>query len=305
MSSSPVDSLVIGTRGSDLALVQSRHVGGLLEKTGSVCRLDIIKTRGDRIQDVPLASMPGKGFFTKEIEDALLAGTIDLAVHSLKDLPTESPPGLQVAAIPSREDPRDCLLLKPEAVDEKEPGIPIKAGGIIATGSIRRKTQVKYLRQDLGFADLRGNVPTRVRKLRETSEYHGIVLANAGLRRLGLDLSDLFVLPLDPKLFLPAPGQGALGLQTRDPDDRVVNRVRSLADPLATRTVAAERRLLALLAGGCHLPLGAHATMAGDEVLLHAFLGDTERWGAARRIEVSGKDPDEVAHLAFRSLLQG
>jgi len=261
--------IVIGSRGSDLALWQAHHVQALLRalEPGLDCPIEIIRTQGDRLSDESArqkgdttdgwASADGKGFFTKELEDALLAGRIDVAVHSLKDLPTVSPAGLAVTAIPEREDPHDVWI---GTAGPRE----IAAGARIGTSSLRRKSQLRAFRSDLVYEDLRGNVPTRVRKQAE-GQYAAIVLARAGLLRLGL-------LPahahrLDFELVLPAPGQGALGIQTRDEATDAVRLIGRLDHRAARLAVTAERALLNRLEGGCLVPVGAHAELADDGAL--------------------------------------
>ena len=206
------------SRGSNLALWQAEYVANLIGKDKT--EIIIIKTKGDQIQNVSFEKMEGKGFFTKEIESALLSKQVDLAVHSLNDLPTEIIPGLKVAAIPVRENPSDLLLIRPEAADA-ERKLKVKQGAVIGTSSLRRLAQLKLADDSVQVEPLRGNVNTRLRKIRE-KQYDAIVLAYAGIMRLGLDVSDLniFEMPLD--LFLPAPAQGALGLQTRSDDDATI-----------------------------------------------------------------------------------
>jgi hydroxymethylbilane synthase len=258
----------IGSRGSDLALWQARHVQSLLAAShpGDEFPIDVIRTQGDRIQDRPLYKVEDKGFFTKEIEDALLGGRIDLAVHSLKDLPTVSPEGLTVGAVPPREDPRDVWLSRD--------GVPLMEaarGSRIGTSSLRRQAQLRALRPDFAFEELRGNVPTRVRKLRE-GLYDAVVLARAGLYRLGLLPEDAQELPLE--WILPAPGQGALGVQVRSDDHELMARVSHLEDRGARLAVTAERALLGRLQGGCLVPVGACGEMDGDRLRLRAMVAD-------------------------------
>jgi hydroxymethylbilane synthase len=293
--------LTIGTRGSDLALTQARWVAGQLSALGVDTRIEVIRTQGDEMQHLSFDKLEGKGFFTKEIEDALLDGKVDLAVHSLKDLPTESPAGLAIAAIPQREDPRDCLLIRREAWDASGDKLPLFEGASIGTSAVRRKAQVAFLRPDLRSIDLRGNVPTRVERLRE-GRYDAILLARAGLARLGLDLGDLVAVPLATDLFIPAPAQGALGLQVRADDEAVHSVVARLDRPEIVRMVDTERKLLSLLEGGCQLPLGAHATPKGEGICLLAFFGPSEDPSEARRVELFGADPLELAQRAHQEL---
>ena len=253
--------LRIGSRGSKLAIWQAEWVRARLEERGLPCLIEIIKTTGDKILDVPLARIGGKGLFTKEIEEALLEERIDLAVHSLKDLPTELPQGLTVASIPQREDPRDALV-----------GAALNAlprGARVGTSSLRRSAQLRALRPDLEILDVRGNVDTRVRKQRE-GRYDALVMASAGLTRLGLEAH--IAERLNPAIFLPAVAQGALAIETRDDGGDAWKACQTLSDPRATAEVTAERALLAGLGGGCQVPLGAHAQAHDDQLELRAVV---------------------------------
>jgi hydroxymethylbilane synthase len=249
--------LVIGSRGSQLALWQAHWVEARLAALGLESRIEIIKTTGDRVTSVPLSSVGGKGLFTKEIEDALLAREVDLAVHSLKDLPTEIPEGLQITAIPEREDPRDAMVGKRLA--------ELRKGAKVGTSSLRRSAQLRRLRPDLQVESVRGNVDTRLRKLDE-GQYEAIVLAAAGLMRLGW--SDRIAETLDPEVMCPAVGQGALAVETR-----VGELTCQTLDHAETRAaVTAERALLAALGGGCQTPIGAHAQVIGAQVRITAIV---------------------------------
>ena len=234
--------LTIGTRGSDLAMWQANFVRSILENDhGQTVRINIIKTAGDRIQHLSFDKMEGKGFFTKELEEALLAGEIDLAVHSLKDLMTTQPDGLKLGAVGYRFDRRELLLIRPGSV-AGDGVLPVKEGGIIGTSSARRKCQIVHHNPTLEIKDLRGNVPTRINKLRE-EQYDAIIIAYAGVLRLELDLSDLVARPLDPLQFFPAPAQGILGIQIRANDNRVEQDYRQArhardGDPGRSRTRA-------------------------------------------------------------------
>lgn len=247
--------IVIGTRGSELALWQANHIRDCLLAGHSdvEVELEIIRTRGDKVLETPLHAMLDKGLFTRQIEDALLAGKVDLAVHSLKDLPTESPERLALAAVPTREDPADALISKDGLALADLP-----AGSAVLTGSLRRGAQLLHLRPDLELRPLRGNVRTRLRKLTE-SDAAATVMARAGLVRLGLD--GHITERLDPTEFLPACGQGALGLQIRQDDAVVHDRLAFLDDPDARYAVSAERGFLAALGGGCQAPVGAYARL--------------------------------------------
>lgn len=297
----------LGTRGSDLALTQSRHIASLLQASGTPTQLVEIITQGDRVTHLSLDKIEGKGFFTTEIEQALLAGRIDLAVHSLKDLPAEPTDGLCVAAIPKREDVRDTLLIHPSSYAPSAPLWPIARGTLVGTSAVRRKAQMLAHRSDLKTYDLRGNVPTRVRKLRE-GKVGAILLAEAGLRRLNLDLSDLHVQRLAPDVFVPAPGQGALALQCRSGDADTVKALMALHHAHDAALVHAERGLLALLKAGCHVPLGAHALWQGKQLELHVFFGGQGQGSqdvhahAPSRFTVSAPTPDAVSALAFAHL---
>ena len=297
----------LGTRGSALALTQSGHVAQLLEATGTPCKLVEIVTQGDRVTHLSLDKIEGKGFFTTEIEEALLSGRIDLAVHSLKDLPAEPTKGLCIAAIPAREDVRDTLIIREDSHAPDAPLWPIAQNTVVGSSAVRRKAQMLWHRPDLKTYDLRGNVPTRVRKLEE-GQVGAILLAEAGLRRLQMDLSHFIVHRLPPEVFVPAPGQGALALQCRSDDTHTVRALRALHHPQDATLVQAERGLLALLKAGCHVPLGAHGRWAGQQIELHVFFagqgqgcGDTEAH-PAERFTVSAANAEAVSSVAFAHL---
>ena len=248
----------IGTRGSRLALAQAGGIRDALAAAlpGSEPELIVIKTSGDRFVDRPLREIGGKGLFVKEIEQALVDGAIDCAVHSMKDLPGELAPGLVLAAVPNREDPRDVLVTRSASSLEDLP-----RGARIGTSSTRRRALCRALRPDLELAELRGNVDTRLRKL-ENGEVAGILLAAAGLRRLGVTPAGAHA--LDPTAFVPAIGQGALALETRDDHFRdLVGRLDHAESAVRAR---AERAVLAALGGSCHTPIAAHAVVDGDTI---------------------------------------
>jgi hydroxymethylbilane synthase len=250
--------LTIASRGSQLALWQARWVAARLAERGQETRIEIIKTTGDKITDVPLAKVGTKGLFTKEIEEALLDGRADLAVHSLKDLPTELPAGLVLAAIPEREDPRDAILGK--RLDD------LAAGARVGTSSLRRAAQLRRLRPDLVIESVRGNLDTRVRKLEE-GQYDAIVLAAAGLKRLGWGEKIAEILPAP--VMCPAVGQGALAIETAAAGQAAGRASCAALDHPPTRAaVTAERGVLAALGGGCQVPIGAHATVTDGMVHL-------------------------------------
>lgn len=246
----------IGTRGSDLALWQANFVKASLEKLGQQVEIQIIHTQGDKIQDLSFDKLEGKGFFTKEIEQALLDNQVDLAVHSHKDLETKSPEGLTIAAVSDREDPSELLLIRKESVvlDQKW---NLKQNAIIGTSSARRKSQILAHRSDLTIKDLRGNVPTRINKLRE-GNYDAILLAKAGVNRLELDLSDLHCETLNETEFIPAPAQGVLGLQIRSEDIELANILSELNHRETQAQIEIERGVLKKMEGGCQLPLGVY-----------------------------------------------
>ena len=286
------DHLVIGSRGSKLALWQSEWVRSRLEalRPDVRVRVEVYKTQGDVMRDVPLSVIGGKGVFTKELEEALLAGRIDIAVHSLKDLPTTLPDGLAITAVTERGDPRDALVLRPDGARDSASLKRLPEGAVVGTSSLRRQAQLKGLRPDLLVKDLRGNVDTRLRKL-DAGEYDAIILAAAGLRRLGLDGRISAYLPAEE--MLPAVGQGALGVETRTGDERVGALV-SLLEHAPTRAACtAERALLFALGGGCQVPIAAHATVARDRLRLEALVAAPGGESVIRdAIE------DEAAHAA-------
>jgi len=249
-----MQKIVIGSRGSELALWQAYHVKAQLETLGCEVELKIIKTQGDIIQHLSFDKMEGKGFFTKEIEAALLEKSIDLAVHSHKDLETNPPKGLVVAAVSEREDPADLLLIRKTSIDPTQRW-GLKSKAIVGTSSARRKSQVLRFRPDIELKDLRGNVPTRIHKLRDDN-YDAILLAKAGVTRLKIDLSEFEVVTLNPTEFVPAPAQGVLGLQIREEDASLANILDQLDDKETRARIAIERKVLNRLDGGCQLPLG-------------------------------------------------
>ena len=301
-NAAPENVCRIGTRGSDLALWQAHTIQGKLKELGVETVIEIIKTRGDRIDNIPFSELEGKNFFTKELEDAQLAGRVDLAVHSLKDLATEMPPGLILTAMVGREDPRDVLLARPEAIDQAKLDagdvLPLKSGAKIGTSAARRQAQIRFLRGDLEIVDLRGNVPTRVNRLRE-GLYDGILLARAGLLRLELKLDDLFVKPLDVDEFVPAPAQGMLGIQCRENDTWQPSLSR-LDCPEAGRAVAAERQLLKRLEGGCQLPFGINIQPATEEWCLEVFLAGSR--DEPLRLTLEGSDLDALVNECWEMI---
>lgn len=263
--------VVIGTRGSPLALWQANWVADSLRECqpGLVVELQVVKTIGDQIQDRPLEAIGVRGAFTKELDHALLEGVVDIVVHSLKDVPTEPAEGTIIAAVPVREDPRDVFIGKGASRFEELPH-----GASVATGSLRRQAQLKVLRPDLVVEGLRGNIDTRLRKLRESATLQGIILARAGVKRLGLEQHVTQVLELHD--WLPAPGQGALGIATRADNTDSMEVARLLDDAATHAAVDAERALLARLEGGCHVPIGTYAAVHGDHLTLDALVASPD-----------------------------
>ncbi|HPO14892.1 MAG TPA: hydroxymethylbilane synthase [Candidatus Hydrogenedentes bacterium] len=299
------NEIVIGTRGSALARTQTGMVAEDITRLTSIpTKIVIIKTEGDRIQDVPLHMVDGKGFFTKELEEALLGQRIDLAVHSLKDLPIESPPGLTIAAIPSREMANDLLLVREDVVDKANPYL-LPVNPVIGTSSKRRALQIKALHPSARIKELRGNVPTRVTKL-VNGQYDAILVAAAGFRRLGLSAQGYRVIILGFDAMLPAPGQGALALQVRSEDSTLLGLLAGLHDENTAKAVEAERNALGLLGGGCGMPLGIYAECDGKGLSMQALLGpdDWQLQDAPKfmRGRASGDTPLETARHTVEAL---
>jgi hydroxymethylbilane synthase len=291
--------LIIGTRGSDLALWQAHHVQALLTENGFESQLKIIKTQGDRIQDIGFDKMEGKGFFTKELEEHLLNAEIDIAVHSHKDLETNLPEGTMVAAVLERADARDVLISLAHSTDSTG---NLKSAPVIGTSSARRKAQAREIWPDADIRDLRGNVPTRIEKLRK-GDYDAILLAKAGLDRLGLDLSEFHVRVLETNEMVPAPAQGALAIQTRDNDRFTVEAVSKLNRPEVKRMVDAERLVLNRLEGGCRLPLGVYCTKIIDGFKMN-FSFSPLMGGPLLKDEMFGEDPFVMAMLTIDVISQ-
>lgn len=295
-----VDTLRIASRGSELALWQSRAVQAALRAGDPALAVEIqvMKTTGDVILDVPLAKIGDKGLFTKELDAALLSGAADLAVHSLKDVPTRLPDGLVLAAVTEREDPRDVLLLPPGASGDLG---SLPAGARVGTSSLRRRAQLQALRPDLSVLDLRGNLNTRLAKL-DRGDYDAIVLAAAGVLRLGW--ADRIAAYLGPPAWLPAVGQGALAIVSRADRADVIDRLRILHDPHAAACTAAERALLRALEGGCQVPIGALGRVEGDRVVLHGLVAELDG-GRIIRVEESGAadEAEAVGRRAADALL--
>ncbi len=293
-------TIIIGSRGSDLALWQAHYLQDQLKANGHTSKIKIIKTKGDTIQHLSFDKIEGKGFFTKEIEDQLLDGNIDVAVHSMKDLPTTNPEGLRIAATSYREDPSDTLLIRNTFYDPKA-SLRLKEGTVVGTSSARRKAQLKDLNPSIVTEDIRGNVPTRIQKLRDR-HFGAIVLATAGLNRLQLDVSDLTVVELHPREFVPAPAQGVLAYQTRSDDMEM----RKIIGQIGNREVAyctnIERKVLQMMDGGCHLPLGVYCEQ--DQ------MGNYHTWAAmadgsdqpVRRCKISQSTSAGLANEIYNNL---
>jgi hydroxymethylbilane synthase len=301
-------NLRIGSRGSQLALWQANHIAGLLRGHGHSIEIQIIKTTGDRLQEVTFAQIGSKGMFTKEIEEALAEGRVDLAVHSLKDLPTELPEPFALAATPPRVDPRDAFL---SVKYSNLPALPV--GARVGTSSQRRRAQLKALRPDIEAVEFRGNVDTRLRKLAE-GQVDAILLAAAGLDRLGT--AEWVRERLDPKDFCPAAGQGALGIETRKGDAATIAAVAFLDHADTRFAVTAERAALAALGGGCQVPIGIYcragcALGAGEREVswdeIFAVVAAPETGSAVRihyRSPRCDSDPAALGRLAARMLLE-
>jgi len=277
----------IGSRGSDLALWQANHVRKQLENLGCSVDITVIKTQGDAIQHLSFDKLEGKGFFTKEIEQALLTNQVDLAVHSHKDLETTPPEELVIACVSEREDPSDLLLIAKTAVNASQHW-GLKDGAIVGTAAARRKSQVVRYRADVEIRDLRGNVPTRIQKLRDGG-YDAILLAKAGVDRLQIDLSEFHVHVLDPEEFVPAPAQGVLALQIRKSDQSLFEILQKMNHPEVQKRIAVERKVLNLMDGGCQLPLGVYCTPDHAVYVSHATnWEDGADWYEYRAEELDG-----------------
>ena len=295
-------NITIGTRGSDLALWQANFVKAQLEELGIEVRLKIIKTKGDNIQHLGFSKMEGKGFFTKEIEDSLLRGDIDMAVHSMKDLPTTSPEGLTITAVSYRENPTDTLVICSDCNDDALP-LRIKKGGRVGTSSARRKAQLLSLRPDLEVVDIRGNVPTRLNKL-VSEQFDAIMLATAGLQRLKIDLAQFHVVELNPREFVPAPAQGVLAYQTCTTDLATRRLLKNIHQSEVARVTNVERKALNLLQGGCQMPFGMYCEQdqAGN---YHVWAAQAHAWNTpVARVNFSSSTSYGLAERVVKELEQ-
>lgn len=287
------DKIVIGTRGSKLALWQAYYTKAQLEALGIEIELKIIKTKGDKIQHLSFDKIEGKGFFTKEIEDQLLSGEIDMAVHSMKDLPTSSPEGLVVTAVSYRENPADSLIINKTSYVEGKP-LNIPHGAVVGTSSARRKAQLLHFRPDLTIKDIRGNVGTRLRKLKEDG-FDAIVLAAAGVARLEMDLSDFQVVTFNPKEFVPAPAQGVLAFQTRTKDLATRRVLKNIHDKDVAACTNVERKALSLIEGGCHTPVGIYC-VRDTNGYFHVWAAMSDGWDKPiRRVQISSSTSHNLA----------
>jgi hydroxymethylbilane synthase len=288
------NTLRIGSRGSQLALWQANHIAALLRARGHGVEIEIIHTTGDKITDVALAKVGTKGMFTKEIEEALAAGQVDLAVHSLKDLPTELPPGFEIAAITERQDPRDAFCSRLYSRIEDLP-----PGARVGTSSLRRQAQLKAIRPDLDVHPLRGNVDTRLRKL-EQGEYDAIILAAAGLQRLSK--TELLKQVIPTHVMCPAAGQGALAIEIRAGDEVLGTALSFLNDRDARAATTCERALLNRLGGGCQVPIGAFAELRQGKLHLESVVADPDGTKVLRDSR-DGDDPVKLGDDAGEALL--
>ncbi|MGR6130071.1 hydroxymethylbilane synthase [Paenibacillus sp. SER-28] len=293
-------TIVVGSRQSALALTQTGHV---IEDLNALCAkhgMDLqfvvkkILTKGDRILDVTLSKVGGKGLFVKEIEQALLAGEIDMAVHSMKDMPSELPEGLVNGAVPRREDPRDCLItLGAKSLED------LPQGAKVGTSSLRRASQIKSMRPDLQLEPVRGNIDSRLKKL-ETEGFDAIILAAAGLHRMGWKERITSYIPEED--CLPAVGQGALGIECRASDEELLALLRLYNDRDTSATVAAERTFLGVLNGGCQVPIGAHAVWAGQEISLTGMVGSPDGEVILKET-LQGNDSQKLGEAVAASLI--
>ncbi len=290
----------IGTRGSKLALWQAEYTKAKLEEIGVEVTLQIIKTKGDRIQHLSFDKMEGKGFFTKEIEDALLNGEVDLAVHSMKDMPTKSPEGLVLTAVSYRENPADWLVIRPERLDSGAV-LKLPQNAVVGTSSARRKAQMLDFRPDIEIKDIRGNVPTRLRKLQE-GQFDAILLAAAGLTRLEMVMDDFEVIRFNPREFVPAPAQGVLCYQTAEDDLETRRTIKALHDTEVAEVINIERKVLALFDGGCQMPLGVYCERDG-EGNYHIWAAKAAAWNApVKRVHLSSSTAFELPEKVVEAL---
>ncbi|MCF6092668.1 hydroxymethylbilane synthase [Microaerobacter geothermalis] len=289
-------TIIVGSRKSELALNQTNWVINQLKSLGLPYQFEIktIVTKGDKILDVTLSKVGGKGLFVKEIEQALLDGEIDFAVHSMKDMPAEMPPGLTLGSVPKRVDPRDCLISKDHKTLDQLPD-----GAVIGTSSLRRAAQLKKLRPDLEIRSIRGNLNTRIRKLEEEN-LDAIMLAAAGLIRLGWE--HIITQFLSEGVSIPAVGQGALGIQCREKDEEIISLLEKINDTVTAETTRAERAFLHQLQGGCQVPIGAYCIKLGEEYQLTGIVG-TPDGEILLHEQMNGNHPEELGRSLAEKLL--
>lgn len=295
-----VQNIRIGTRGSKLALWQANYTKSALAEIGVTAELVIIKTQGDKIQHLGFDKLEGKGFFTKEIEDSLLRGDIDMAVHSMKDLPTQPPEGLAITAVSYRADPADWLVMNKQHTDPNQI-FNLKVNPIVGTSSARRKAQFAHFRPDVTLKDIRGNVPTRLEKLKN-GEFDAILLAAAGLTRLEMDLSDFVIYKMNPKEFVPAPAQGVLAWQTNRNDRPTRQLLKKLHHSEVSATTNIERMVLKLAEGGCHMPLGVYC-IQDTNAHFHIWAAKANTWdGPVKQIRMSSSTSAGLAEKVHHAL---
>jgi hydroxymethylbilane synthase len=291
----------IGTRGSKLALWQANHTQEQLQQAGIESEVVIIKTQGDRIQHLSFDKMEGKGFFTKEIEDALLREEIDVAVHSMKDLPTNAPEGLSITAVSYRENPADWLVIRKER-EAAGQDLRLPQGAIVGTSSARRKSQILDFRPDIQIKDIRGNVPTRLGKLRD-GQFDAILMAAAGATRLGIDLEEEFTLiKFNPKEFVPAPAQGVLAWQTRTEDKPTRRLLKNVHQKDTAEVTNIERKVLNMLDGGCQMPLGVYCER-DDDGNYHIWAAKADAWDKpVQRVRMSQSTKHQLPERVVEAL---
>ncbi len=293
-------TIIIGSRGSDLALWQAKYLQTEIARLNLKSELSIIKTQGDKIQHLSLEKLEGKGFFTKEIEDALLNKAIDLAVHSHKDLPTEITPGLVIGGVSYREDPSELILIRKECVDELKE-FHLKQNALVGTSASRRNVQVKFFRPDIICEDIRGNVPTRIEKLRK-GEFDAIILAFAGVNRLELNIDDLHVVKVPVQKLIPAPSQGVLAFQCRKDDIEMIKILEKINNAEVAEIISVERKVMNLFQGGCHMPLGVFCKKENGKFEVWAAQAD-EKNGKLRRLYKKESSTDKLSEKIFNSLI--
>lgn len=290
----------IGTRGSRLALWQAHYTQDRLKEIGIESELVIIKTKGDAIQHLSFDKIEGKGFFTKEIEDALLREEIDMAVHSMKDLPTQQPQGLALTAVSYRANPSDCLIIRPDAVADG-PLFGFKQRAVVGTSSARRKAQLLDFRPDITLKDIRGNIPTRMDKLKK-GDFDAIMLATAGLERLEIDLTGFQTIRFNPREFIPAPAQGVLAFQTRKDDLPIRRQLKKIHRADVAQTTNIERKVLQMAGGGCHMPLGVYCEM-DPQGNYHVWAAKAAEWDhPVKRTHLSSSTTFELAESVLKAI---